>query len=913
LQLADGLDDPFLKGGITGVLASLHERLGDIAAAASYFQQTLDIAEEAHDETMITPARRHLAKCYHTLGQLDPALVLVERCLEDIQRLGVKEEEISCLLLKGNILQDLGRFDEAEAVYDQANQLAEANDEHNSQFEALTSIGMLLLQRGAVREAIKHFRQTLKLVEGWGNPVMIGSTRNNLGNALLQLSKTLVGSENAKARKALQEEAQGEFSNALFVKVEADDLHGQTVSFIGMGDAQKALGQAEDAKTAYSMALIPIFTQYQRTGQLSDLSLYATRVDSETELTDEALPLLTWGRDVARAQGKSTEELFYTTLLVQHILRQGQEQQAMELCREILQRCAEQEITSLHVLHLQSMLANLLVKHPESYQEAYQLLADSLAALEKNVLRVQLNEHKAEMIAQWIVLYGTLLQLLIEHGDALRLPKGTDAATLAFDIHESAKSRTFLAEMATATLAQPESIPEALCEREAELLTLVRDYQDEYSKRKRPSAAFRFERLRELYGELHACWEEMRPFAQRYVRLRSGEPATLQEIRDLLSAQRTPMALISFFCDDSSTTCFVIRSDDQRLHVFRCPLGRESLQDAVDKVQLEFDGGVQNGIYKLGINARNLWKRNLHFLDEPGQQLFAFTDLLRGIELLCLAPHGPLHLLPLHSMRIADEKPLAEVYAVTYCPSLSTLRYCLDRQSGNMPSFADRPAVYVAGIASRDDAHPEYFEHDDEIFPAQSWNITRDSGIKATSKSHILQHIDTNDVVHLTCHGLFEPKDPLNSGLLVSNGYERPPRYHLDDLSGIELHSYLITARELLHHSMRASLVTLRACVTGRQGERNVGDEFAGLSRALLYAGNAAVIVSLWSVDQQTSLRFMKAFYQYWTEATQAGQPRAKYSAFRQAQIDFLAAQGEELALSHPYHWAPFILIGDWR
>ena len=43
--------------------------------------------------------------------------------------------------------------------------------------------------------------------------------------------------------------------------------------------------------------------------------------------------------------------------------------------------------------------------------------------------------------------------------------------------------------------------------------------------------------------------------------------------------------------------------------------------------------------------------------------------------------------------------------------------------------------------------------------------------------------------------------------------------------------------------------------------ETKPGDELIGLTRALIYAGAASVIVSLWSVDAASTQRLMVEFY----------------------------------------------------
>jgi CHAT domain-containing protein len=76
------------------------------------------------------------------------------------------------------------------------------------------------------------------------------------------------------------------------------------------------------------------------------------------------------------------------------------------------------------------------------------------------------------------------------------------------------------------------------------------------------------------------------------------------------------------------------------------------------------------------------------------------------------------------------------------------------------------------------------------------------------------------------------------------------------------------------------------------------GDELIGLVRGLLQAGAQNLVLSLWDVHDASTKDFMLEFY----ARLQQGFP---YDA---------ALQGATIELRrnypHPYHWAPFILIG---
>lgn len=92
------------------------------------------------------------------------------------------------------------------------------------------------------------------------------------------------------------------------------------------------------------------------------------------------------------------------------------------------------------------------------------------------------------------------------------------------------------------------------------------------------------------------------------------------------------------------------------------------------------------------------------------------------------------------------------------------------------------------------------------------------------------------------------------------------------------------------------------ACQTGLN-QRSPGDELIGLTRAFIYAGAPSVIVSLWSVDAHSTQELMHEFYTLLKNGTD------KATALQEAQKRIMEKEG----YSHPYYWAPFVLVGDWE
>jgi CHAT domain-containing protein len=109
-----------------------------------------------------------------------------------------------------------------------------------------------------------------------------------------------------------------------------------------------------------------------------------------------------------------------------------------------------------------------------------------------------------------------------------------------------------------------------------------------------------------------------------------------------------------------------------------------------------------------------------------------------------------------------------------------------------------------------------------------------------------------------------------------------------------------LTLLDLYQLRLSCELATLSGCSTGL----NVvvgGDELLGLVRGLLYAGAEAVLASLWDVNDQSTAEFMKSFYR--SLQAQRDKAVAAQTAIQQLRKTY----------PHPYHWAPFILIGKFR
>lgn len=109
--------------------------------------------------------------------------------------------------------------------------------------------------------------------------------------------------------------------------------------------------------------------------------------------------------------------------------------------------------------------------------------------------------------------------------------------------------------------------------------------------------------------------------------------------------------------------------------------------------------------------------------------------------------------------------------------------------------------------------------------------------------------------------------------------------------------------RKLIEANLRKStiieLLVLSACQTA-SGDQRIALGLAGLA---VRSGVRSVIATLWAVNDHSTAELMAVFYQHLMQ--RLGRSRA----LREAQLNLLQSQVYE----HPYYWAPFILVGDWR
>jgi CHAT domain-containing protein len=270
------------------------------------------------------------------------------------------------------------------------------------------------------------------------------------------------------------------------------------------------------------------------------------------------------------------------------------------------------------------------------------------------------------------------------------------------------------------------------------------------------------------------------------------------------------------------------------------------------------------------------------------------------IDRLLIIPHNSLHHLPFAALH--DGKSyLCERFAISYLPTSSLIpimaRQRTPDQDRNylISAISDYSATREKGLVFssrlRSAAGLEdlsyTLEEAETIFALSTktsgnTKLVKNDEVKTSLQSLFKQF----PIVHFAGHAVFNPDEPLASGLVLGDG------------------SILTAASILQGNALKTNcgrLLVLSACQTG-VNMVTAGGEILGLARALMYAGMPNLVLSLWEVADRSTAQLMLDFHESLMDAQAVELDVA---------LSLQKAQVKAIAEGLPLHaWAPFIHMG---
>src|SRR2546425_12291576 len=812
--------------------ARYREALEAAAPAEIWFEKNRD--EHAQARLLIS-----IGYVYARLSDHQKAAETYSKAREIFQTLGDAEGIARTSLNLANVLSNMDLFEQADDFYEQCRKLSDELQLHELSAQAGYNRGYLQFLRGRYSDALSSFGRLRARFE------ISGSRRHcalcDLDEAEMYLQLGL-----SKDAAILGERAIDEFRQLAMPseQARATAFYGvalmQMRRFAGALDAfRKAQRVFEEAGNSYWIGL---------------LNLYSAEVHLSLQRLWEAQALASQAKVIFEQLAIPSKRVFSLVLRGRVALALNDLAAAEESTKEISTLVGATKLPLIlfpyHVLSAE--IAERLRKWDEA-QHQYEL---AVQELERHQARLRHDDLRVTFFKGRQQAYDALVRLSLDRMDS---EEGLGAA---YAWCERARSRG-LVELLS------HHAPSIHGRAEQSLLAKINRLREELNihyARSQPEARpliaqANYETIALKEQELARTLHEVSGVDPEYASLHQVSVATIESVRQALPERTT---LVEYFTAGDEILAFIV-SRSKALAVRRlCPASRllnlqERLGFQIEKFLLGRDYVRTHGEQILESTRRRLHELYRHLMAP-------FVHEIRTPH-IAIVPHSTLHFLPFHAF-FDGEQYLIDRFEISYAPSASVLKYCLEK-----PEVSHNSPLLV-GIA--DEKAPlvdEELAKISRLFPT-----ARVLQGEAATRAAFVESSRASSFIHIATHAIFRQDNPMFSSFKLADGY--------------------LTAFDLFSLSCPTNLVTLSGCQSG-VSEVAGSDDLLGLMRGFLYAGARSLLVSLWNVNDESTAALMASFYREWQK------DNTKSTALRKAMLSVRRDH------PNPFYWAPFLLVGN--
>ena len=868
---------------------------GDFKAARDYFELMLNDAKKIKNKRFEGDACNYLGRAYHSLSEFKKAMELHQLGLRIAKETGNKDAEGQGYNNLGLTHHSLREFNKAIEHYELGLGIAQNTGNKDAEGTVYNNLGVTYRDLGEFEKAIDLFQLGLSIAINTGNKKAEGTGYNNLGLAYDSLGEFMevmelsqLGLSIAKNTGNKTEEVTaynnlgraynffGEFKKAiehfqwgLRIATETGSEDGEGAGYNNLGVVYSSLGEFEKAKELFERSL----QIAQNTGKEdAEGTLYINLSCAYRSVGDfeKASKFSKLGLNIAKKTknkdilGRGYDSLGHVSFSL------GDFKKAIEFYKLGLTIAKEAGD-----------------KHSEghgyiNFGAAYQSLNDSQKAIE---------------------FYQQGLSIMKEIG------------------HKNAESSAYGALACAFRSLDDVSKAEELFKSQVKLVEEMRvllQEKDEWKISFRNTHDFR---------ELVALQLQQGKIIDA---LLTAEAGRAQALVDLMESQyggkksfqsssklQMELTLSNISSHISSPTLFLEEDTSDKVVYLWLLLKGQQYQFVRKEISVELKTLINQTYTQIGVKGRG--RSNNRSPDEPeDEEIDDLTDrgtqasasssqqddggalktlyevviapishLIKGDELIIVA-HGSSFIIPYAALVDQHSKYLSETLRIRLAPSLTCLKLLAEcpewRHSTSGALLVGNPWVETVRIDREKLQQLPGAEKEVKMI-GEILNIVPLTGKDAT-KEQVLSRLNPVSLIHIAAHGQTE-----NGEIILS-----PNRASVDRP---EEEDFLLTMADVLGAKLHAKLVVLSCCHSGQGPIKAEG--VVGIARAFLGAGARSVIATLWVVDDEATLEFMRHFYGHLVAGQSASQ------ALHQA-MKCLRESEQYKAVKH---WAPFVLIGD--
>jgi CHAT domain-containing protein len=867
--------------------------------ALRFYELALQLQRQLKDAAGQAISQDNIGQIYYVLGRYDEALRRFELALP-LRRAAkdVRGEAITLNNIAVN-LSALGRQEEALRFFEMTLPLHRRARDTRSEASTFSNIGVANLALGRYGDGLKYLLLALPLMRQSGDRAGVALVLNNIGTTYSNLSR--------------HEEALVYLQQALEMQRTTRDLKGQVLTLGNIGSANEGLGRIDQAVRHYALALPLARSIGDRRAQgvlLVKMGGLLTSQGGAREALKYAEQGLAIRREVGDREGEGVALNVIGRALA--VLERPQEarrtySQALSVQREVGDRRTQSvALSSLMALWRQEQ-PRLAIFYGKQAVNAIQEMRLNIGALERKSQRAFLQTNEA--------VYRHLADLLISQD---RLPEAQQVLGLLkeeeffqFVRRDAAQADTLngRATLSPGEAQAQQQMDEAAAQvtrsgaRRGQLLALATRTPEQEAELE--AAETNLEKANRAFESFLANLEKQ--FAQ------TSQAGRVEQIQDAQALQETLRDL-----GHGAVALYTLVGEDKVRVMLVTPDARAASEHEIKREDLNRKiAALRRVLQSPARDPRPLAQEMHKILLGPLQKALDAA----GAKTLMWSLDGPLRYIPVAALHDGD-KYLVERYSNTIFTPASTSN--LKDEPGDKwralglgvtrekPGFSALPSVEaeLRGIIANEGAPAAASALG--ILPG---TIALDDGFTEAAMKGALRKRPA--LVHIASHFQFQPGDETTSFLLLGDG----KHLSLDQIKNISFGG--------------VKLLTLSACDTASGGTSADGTEVEGFAVLAQRQGAQAVLASLWPVADSSTQQLMHAFYR--EREKLAGTPKSH--ALRQAQLSLLGEKAPaaarpnpapieergarglqpkfeadpEAPFAHPYFWAPFVLIGNWK
>jgi len=870
--------------------------LGKIADAEKIYLSLL--AETGGDDGMKGDVNNALAFLYSELGHYEKALDHSNKAEQSYRSADWLNRIPEVLNARGLVFLKMNDFDQAEVTFINATKENEKYKNPLLDSEITNNLGGLYKQKGDLEKARQQLMKTAELQKQLGFDSLLALTYNNIASVYLDENKYeealsfLQQSRTFAERFQLKKEIAGSWNNEGILYFKQEKYAAAQKAFLEAIKPQQELELKIDlARTHNNLSIIAAKqSDYKKA---LDLAQIAVNSLSLKELDPKA---------------------FFPNPAQDSVL-------APDLMKDSLQ------IKGAYLKELASQSQDPAAKI-RYLDISYQSFALAVELIESLRAQIKGEESQKKLLQANIDIFQQLIAILYELGT--RAPK-RGFHEKAFYYAEMSRARSFLDQLQEQVARSSLNLPKEIRDRENDLKTRISNLDGLiFVELKKPQAERDPKKIEAWQIEKTAMLLEYRNFTQEleekfpaYASLKYPKVYGVEETQAELLNDRS-MLLTYFVGADKSYGWAVGKS---RFSMVELPPNAD-----IDQLIRKYRKTLVNPLIMQDEedDERIIDSTQSHIA--IGLQIYrnVLDPLLQGVpdsvNQLVLIPDGVLYYLPFETVVTqihpkTDERfpkgreYLLHRYAIHYSPSVSVLGMIQTQvQSRDAAAMAARRKFLGFGDPEYkpDDKQQKDFVYNktlqqqgfyelDRLFNTRTElreisSVFSDSSVtflrEEARESKVKQNIKGFKYIHFATHGILDERNPEFSGVVMNLVQPDKP----DD-------GFLQSA-EIFDLKLDSDLVVLSACETGL-GKVIKGEGMVGLTRAFLFAGTPSIVVSLWTVADESTSKLMIYFYKFLDK----GFP--KDEALRKARLELMLEKvDDELSYSDPFFWGPFILNG---